>query len=209
MIFLNNNKGVSLLEILVAVSIIGIISAIAVPAFNDYRSTAARVASDTSIGNVAKAFRACIVSKTIAECSSFSGVGMQCPGDSTCSASVSSGRFCADLKRGTAGQNDFNACISVDSTDGSDEFRSYGGALLGSDMLVCHLTESDAGTCTARNSGTEFIVSGLKACTVANLTNDCGANVTANAATNTCGKTFACKSVTTVGECDTATNSCK
>ena len=208
--FINNNRGVSLLEILVAVSIIGIISAIAVPAFNDYRSNAARVASDTSVGNVAKAFRNCIVLKAVAQCSTFANLSMQCPAGSTCTTpTVTGGRFCAHIKRGTVGQNDFNACVSVNTSDGGDEFRSYGGALLEQNKTVCHRTETDAGSCTAKNSGNEYIVSGLKDCTVANLSTDCGPNVPANAGTNTCGVTYACKSVTTTGECDTTTGNCK
>ena len=49
---IKSNKGFSLVEILVAVSIIGIISAIAIPAFQDYRANASKVAGDT--------FRACV-----------------------------------------------------------------------------------------------------------------------------------------------------
>ncbi|WP_148925097.1 type IV pilin protein [Stutzerimonas stutzeri] len=47
-----NESGFSLIEILISVAIIGILSAIALPAFNDYRQRSSDTAaqSDTRIG---------------------------------------------------------------------------------------------------------------------------------------------------------------
>ena len=64
-----NNKGFSLLEVLVGVSIIGIISAIAVPTYQSYQQTAAVTAAQTTLANVAKAFNNCIVLDAFASCS--------------------------------------------------------------------------------------------------------------------------------------------
>ena len=49
------------MEVLIAVAIIGIISAIAVPQFTAQKDKAARVAGDTTVSNILKAFNSCMV----------------------------------------------------------------------------------------------------------------------------------------------------
>ena len=204
---LRNNRGFSLLEVLVAVSIIGIISAIAVPAFQNYKTTAAKTASDTSAGNVARSFRNCIVLKPFSQCSTMSLLKINCPSGSACASGGASGHFCAHIKRGTAGQDDFNVCVSVKTVDGT-EVRSYGGELI-KDEKICYLKETDATDAAtsgvnARNSGNKFVES-YKKCTIPG---DCGTTVTA--AAGVAGKAYTCEVPTaSSGTCIPSTGLCQ
>ena len=87
-----------------AVSIIGIISAIAYPAFDDYRQSAARTASDVSASNIIRALKNCLVLKEFNSCDSLSDLKINCPGDANCDSNSNTGNFCAHIKKGKTGR---------------------------------------------------------------------------------------------------------
>ena len=136
---LKSKKGFSLVEVLVAVAIIGIISAIAVPQFTANRNTAARVAGDTSASNILKAFNNCLVLNSYTACNSLSKLKVTCP-DCTSQTDDTNKTFCAHIKKGgTAANPDFAACVSIDAdVDPQVVTRSYGGSLISD---ICHLTK--------------------------------------------------------------------
>ena len=198
---LKNKKGFSLLEVLIAVAIIGIISAIAIPQFADQRKNAAQVASDTSASNIAKAFQNCVVLNSFSKCDSLAKLKVSCPAGSTCTSGGTSPTFCADLKRGTAGQDDFNVCVSVNSTNGTIN-RTYGGALIGEQRCIT--------TCGAPASGTASCVAGTVNVTQTACTNnntDCSSH-RVSAGANVSAVTTECKIPTTAGSCDTNNGTC-
>ena len=200
---LKNKKGFSLLEVLIAVAIIAIISGIAVPQFTAQRNNAAKVASDTSAGNIAKAFKNCTALKTFSQCDKLSKIRVPCPAGSTCESGGTGTKFCAHLHKGDAG-SDFKVCISIDSGTGT-ETRSYAGDLL--DQVAsgdrCHKETIVAGTC---NAIAKAPVAGLPSCSNAT---DCGTNITADPTTNTCGVTFTCEPLSTMtAVCDPNTGNC-
>ena len=55
---LRNNRGFTLLEILVTVGIVGVLSAVAVPAYNQYKKGTIETAIESDIGNFQKAYMA-------------------------------------------------------------------------------------------------------------------------------------------------------
>ncbi len=187
-----NNKGFSLLEVLVGVSIIGIISAIAVPTYVDYRNNAAKVASDTSAGNIAKAYKNCRVLNT--SCTNLSDLKISCPAGAICLAGSGTSGFCAHIHKGDAGKNDFKVCIQVDSSN--TEIRTYGGALLPN--KVCQVTcTSGSGTATTPQ-GTVDCTSDASICTIANN----GATCSGTKSNPTC------VTKSNAGQCDTSSGVC-
>ena len=200
---LKSKQGFSLIEVLVAVAIIGIISAIAVPQFTANRNEAAKVAMNTSAGNVAKAFKNCVTLKSFGECDSLGKIKVSCPAGATCDSgkNATNSLFCAEIHKGKTG-SEFEVCVSVNSVSGA-EVRTYDGGLLGK---ICHLKETDASTpanCEARNSGAEFALNGPQTCT---QDSDCGTNNSPDA--NNCGKTYKCKVSINTADCGSTAGTC-
>ena len=184
---LRNNRGFSLLEVLVAVSIIGIISAIAIPGFQNYRKNAATVAGETSIRNIYSSYQNCIVLKQFNECDSIADLGVTC---SDCTEDNTTGKFCVSITKSVGG-DDFKACISIDSTTSPHTtLKTYGGSLM-TGAKICHQEKStDSGTTWATD-----VSFGLKNC---NVKADCGFSETLTGTNQTRGK---CEPTSQSGVC--------
>ena len=155
---LKNKKGFSLLEVLVAVGIIAIISAIAVPQFTANKEEAAKVAGVTSVTNIEKAYKHCTALKSHADCDTLEDLKVTCP---DCKGEVDSGntKFCAQIEKSSGGKT-FRACVDFES--GDTVGVSYGGDLLGK-VKLCHYARS---SCTTGSDNlTKAVVTGARECT--------------------------------------------
>lgn len=73
---LKNNKGFTLLEILVTVGIVGVLSAVAVPAYNQYKRGTIETAIESDVGNFQKAYMA-YNAVNGSYCANFQSVGIR------------------------------------------------------------------------------------------------------------------------------------
>ena len=122
---LKNNKGFSLLEVLVGVSIIGIVSAIAVPQFTSYRENASLTSSNASLKNIEKSFELCMTVKgQVSDCDDLGKINIDCD---ICSTTKGSGKFCGQIQTQVGGKT-FQACW-----DNTNKQIAYGG-----DFKICY-----------------------------------------------------------------------
>ena len=118
---LRSKKGFSLLEVLIGVTIIGIISAIAVPRFQNYREIAAVTAADATLSNAVKAYNLC--SATSGTCATLSDLKLSCGTCKTPQEDATNG-YCVMLEQKISNKI-FKACVQI-KTDGTT-VKAFGG----------------------------------------------------------------------------------
>ena len=156
---LKSKKGFSLLEVLIGVAIIGIISAIAVPQFAEYRTTAAVTAVGSTGDNLAKAYNLCTATRT--SCTTLDEIKMKC--DICGTPQNGSEGFCVPISQKVQNQT-FKSCVQIKS-DGT-VLKSFGGQL-----KVCwykHPGGKDLTVSTAGDNAASFVpkTSLIKTCEV-------------------------------------------
>ena len=116
-------KGFSLIELLVVIAIIGVLAAVAIPAYNSYREKAGRSALTISLKNIGKAHQVCRANPDsnsgFQNCRTLSDIKVTCE---TCDK-VASAR--TDYPWCVGAENGGNyACVTISSSDGSPNIVS-------------------------------------------------------------------------------------
>ncbi len=122
-----NQKGFSLLEIMVAVTLMGIITAVAIPSYQRYRNKATDGVIKSSLNTIGRGSAACLVLGTGRDnCNSLREVNVTCPAGLTCSqdAEPASGADTIPLCFEASSGSDARGCVQVTVSNGNFTVKS-------------------------------------------------------------------------------------
>ena len=182
---MKNNKGFSMMEILVAVAIVAVLGAITVPQYQKYMKDTQITAKDNSLTNVARAFAACYVLKGLDLCDTLPELGV---------TSLSSNNTPV-VAKSTSGVE--RICVGVENTIGGVAIKS------------CVEANGQGGTTFTSNQGFCYKDGGAQAATIptSHACNDTGSAYTCK--TTWDGKcATACQDEKVVGSICAANNDC-
>ena len=184
LLFKRKAAGFSLIELLVVVAIIGILSAVAIPAFQKYQKQAEVGVVKASLNTIGKGTAGCLTLSGRDSCDTFTEINVNCGDGMTACTSMHGAAtepLCFEVAKPSAGTNaTTQGCVSINTTTG----------------LATVIAESlnTTGQCSDANPNAHCsaaAVSALRcpaACTTATRKGTCAASVyTAHSSGDTCG----------------------
>ena len=105
-------KDFSLIELLVVVAIIGVLAAVAIPAYNKYRVNAVQAALSSSLNSIGKGFAACLTLNQWAQCDTLGEIDVSCPDCGTPSSNSGNSRWCVTAEKPVGGTT-YTGCLET------------------------------------------------------------------------------------------------
>ena len=120
-----------MIELLVVVAIIGVVAAVAIPAFQTYQHNAKFQTVKASLSNINKGYKSCLVSNDgdQTDCDTLAEINVESQSNTTITAKnkTTTNKQCFDVKitGGFVADKGHQGCIEFDTTDGSVDATTY------------------------------------------------------------------------------------